>query len=1406
MLAVVLVTLYFNIYTKDSRIFEPQKALLLRTLVTLMLGLWTVRTLEENREQLEQTSWWRKALAIVTVASVILGVGVFVYNLLTWKDPLAGLAGAVSASVGSRIFLGLLGAVGTFLIGMAAGLAIVGTGYNLRHSWRNTLRTAMVIPALAYIAVHFISTAASVFPTASFYGGYVRQQGTLTVLAYIGLFFILAFNLRTREQLGRLVTVILVTSIPSALYGVVQKFGIDPLPWMGDVEARVASTMGNAIFVAAYLIMMLPLTLSRLLTSWDRFRKSADPEATPAGASPITGSLYPRLLWIGLGGLLAVMFLIVPIVFASQVTQLGQTLTQLQALGANADPNQLAQVQAQIAGTWSGYGTGLLFFFGMALFIVALPSLFYTAMTLINDRLRPYAYLVALGTALAGAGALMLKAETRVNGYAWAGYLAGLCILALLSRWQHLRRPWGRDALWADAGFLLIVFQSLFLFMVIKAYLPKTPEPTWWPVYLIGLVLFFLSCYVLAAARIGGRVGYLAQVGGYVVLALVQLTCIVLTQSRGPLTGLLASLVIFALIWTWRRQVRWAFRTAIALIVVGGVFLAVFNLPFTPVLGDLVMKNPQMAGFVENRIEPMKRIPYLGRLGRIFDASGGTGKVRILIWFGDEIGHGSAGMIAANPLRALIGYGPEAMHVAYNPYYPPELAHVEKRNASPDRAHDAIIDELVTMGGLGLTAYLFYFASFFILAWRLIRRAPDVENQALTVGLFSLGSAHFVEALTGIPIVATRMYMWLAIGVAVALTFMPPFWQPKVEEGAPTEAEPAVGPSKGQRRSRRAERIRGASRSLPTLWSAAYIAVMLGALVLVGRVDLKPMWADLLFWRSKQMEAQADAYAKEGQRLSASTDQTQKDQAQRYNDKAAEYDQDSMNSLHRAISLMPHEDFYYLSMAQVYLTLAQQADQSNPEAKEQYYRSTEKAILTARDLSPLNTDHYRNLAALYQSWFLSTRDTQKLLTSIAYGEQAISLTRNNADLRNRQARSYLTALAYNSSIPGLEDVVVPEAKKWLANWDQYHQASGGRAGDTHLPIVAQYRQEAEQLLNDGQVERGLQVLAAAELQYSLFLDDKFGDTYLLLGDLYRQMNMPAEAALTYGAGVNVQPTLISDSDAQARLTFLAKAGQLEPLKQGYLDVVSKTEASLAASPAASTATKLHQTASQVYQAVGYIYVTLADNEQAIHYYQLAVAHSESLEARKNLALIYQKTGDLDKAIEQARIALDLAQKNNKSSDVTALQKFIEQVQGQVDQISSAESIVNSKPQDYQAHYDLAQVYWQNNKQDAAIEQARLALQYAPAGDQTALSNANNRLGSYLLAQKQYDEAEGPFLSVLAASPQDFTANYGLAQAYYALGQNVDAIKYAQVADANAPEAQKANVQALIAKLQQGGNP
>ncbi len=75
-------------------------------------------------------------------------------------------------------------------------------------------------------------------------------------------------NLRSKNQISRLITTIILASLPVSLYGVLQRFQIDPIPWGGNVSRRIASNMGNSIFVAAYLIMVFPLTLGRIIGSF----------------------------------------------------------------------------------------------------------------------------------------------------------------------------------------------------------------------------------------------------------------------------------------------------------------------------------------------------------------------------------------------------------------------------------------------------------------------------------------------------------------------------------------------------------------------------------------------------------------------------------------------------------------------------------------------------------------------------------------------------------------------------------------------------------------------------------------------------------------------------------------------------------------------------------------------------------------------------------------------------------------------------------------------------------------------------------------------------------------------------------------------------------------------------------
>jgi len=140
----------------------------------------------------------------------------------------------------------------------------------------------------------------------------------------------------------------------------------------------------------------------------------------------------------------------------------------------------------------------------------------------------------------------------------------------------------------------------------------------------------------------------------------------------------------------------------------------------------------------------------VGRLGKVFQTETGTGKVRILIW------EGSAEMVSwhdpleypgeegktdsLNALRPIIRYGPESMYVAFNRFYPPDMAHFEKRNATPDRAHNDTFDALIFTGLAGLAAYMLLFISVFYYGFKWLGLIRTRWQRLAFVGLWIAGS------------------------------------------------------------------------------------------------------------------------------------------------------------------------------------------------------------------------------------------------------------------------------------------------------------------------------------------------------------------------------------------------------------------------------------------------------------------------------------------------------------------------------------------------------------------------------------------------------------------------------------------------------------------------------------------
>lgn len=142
------------------------------------------------------------------------------------------------------------------------------------------------MPVVAFVLVYLLATLLSLNPWISWWGSYQRMQGTYTTLSYVIFFLAILSFYRRDGQIYRLVDAIIITSVPICLYGILQRFELDPVPWGGDVSIRIAANMGNSIFLGAYLVMVVPLTFGRIISNFQRMRIN-------------TGSYLPKILSTG---------------------------------------------------------------------------------------------------------------------------------------------------------------------------------------------------------------------------------------------------------------------------------------------------------------------------------------------------------------------------------------------------------------------------------------------------------------------------------------------------------------------------------------------------------------------------------------------------------------------------------------------------------------------------------------------------------------------------------------------------------------------------------------------------------------------------------------------------------------------------------------------------------------------------------------------------------------------------------------------------------------------------------------------------------------------------------------------------------------------------------------------------
>jgi putative inorganic carbon (HCO3(-)) transporter len=183
------------------------------------------------------------------------------------------------------------------LMGLATLIQVINGRKDEAQDRKAFIARCLLWPVLAFGSVTTLATLASVNPRASLWGAYNRQQGLLTLAAYLGLFLFTATNLRTRTQIRRLLAVIAWGSSPVVLYGLAQAVGADLLDWRTDAASPVLSTIGRANFLGSYLVIVIPLTVGRTMLA----RRRWSYVLLLIGQATCLTLTQARGAWIGLG-------------------------------------------------------------------------------------------------------------------------------------------------------------------------------------------------------------------------------------------------------------------------------------------------------------------------------------------------------------------------------------------------------------------------------------------------------------------------------------------------------------------------------------------------------------------------------------------------------------------------------------------------------------------------------------------------------------------------------------------------------------------------------------------------------------------------------------------------------------------------------------------------------------------------------------------------------------------------------------------------------------------------------------------------------------------------------------------------------------------------------------------------
>lgn len=157
-------------------------------------------------------------------------------------------------------------------------VAIIGVCWLLRMIVEQRVifrKTMLDIPLGLFLGSQLLSTVFSIHPYTSFFGYYTRfHGGLLSTLTYILLYYALVNNLN-KSHIPKLLLSICLAAVGVSLYAIPEHFGhspscwlisngqhFDAACWVQDVKSRVFGTFGQPNWIAAYAILIMPVSLA----------------------------------------------------------------------------------------------------------------------------------------------------------------------------------------------------------------------------------------------------------------------------------------------------------------------------------------------------------------------------------------------------------------------------------------------------------------------------------------------------------------------------------------------------------------------------------------------------------------------------------------------------------------------------------------------------------------------------------------------------------------------------------------------------------------------------------------------------------------------------------------------------------------------------------------------------------------------------------------------------------------------------------------------------------------------------------------------------------------------------------------------------------------------------------------